>query len=161
MLESYSSNGLISYFTMNSQRYDEKYATALDPSLALRRKITRTNSVVFISRDTRQYIDESKDKLRLIQEWLHLSRDVMKSDNMQISKSNNDRFFVKTNEIKFMHNTVQQSKIRYVVMLKRVILARMTLNFVPLPRLPLHWSTSRNEECASSEWKVHNVLHLM
>lgn len=53
---------------MNSQRYDEKYATALDPSLALRRKITRTNSVVFISRDTRQYIDESKDKLRLIQE---------------------------------------------------------------------------------------------
>ncbi|GFH58773.1 predicted protein [Chaetoceros tenuissimus] len=54
------------YETYSSERdrYDEKYATALDPSLALRRKITRTNSVVF----TRQYIDESKDQLRLIQE---------------------------------------------------------------------------------------------
>mmetsp|Transcript_21776 Transcript_21776/g.32277 ORF Transcript_21776/g.32277 Transcript_21776/m.32277 type:complete len:128 (-) Transcript_21776:31-414(-) len=50
------------------ERYNEQYETALSPSSLQKRRITKSESVVFISRETKRRIDETRDRLRIIQE---------------------------------------------------------------------------------------------
>jgi hypothetical protein len=50
------------------QRYNELYETALRPTSLQKRQMTKSESVALISRETRRRIDDTIDRLRIIQD---------------------------------------------------------------------------------------------
>eukprot|EP00979_Chaetoceros_neogracilis_P010361 scaffold2455_cov212-Chaetoceros_neogracile.AAC.15 len=50
------------------ERYNELYETALRPTSLQKRQMTKSESVALISRETRRRIDDTIDRLRIIQD---------------------------------------------------------------------------------------------
>lgn len=55
-------------YRSGNERHNEQYETALRPTSLQKRRMTNSGSVIFISRETRRRIDESRDGLSIIQE---------------------------------------------------------------------------------------------
>lgn len=51
-----------------TERYNEQYETALRPTLLQQRKLTKSASVRFLSRETKNQIKDARDRLTVIQD---------------------------------------------------------------------------------------------
>jgi len=51
-----------------TERYNEQYETALRPTLLQQRKLTKSASVRFLSRETKNQIKDARDRLAVIQD---------------------------------------------------------------------------------------------